>query len=132
MRVVKAAATYFLIVFSAGFILGLIRVPLLVPRMGARASELLEIPVMLVVVTWSAHRIAAQNLDLSRDRLLAVGALALFFMSTAELAMAMALSGQAAWEYVVSRDPVSGTAYLLALLLFAVAPYAFSCRLAAR
>lgn len=132
MRVVKVAATYFLIVFSAGFILGLIRVPLLVPRMGARASELLEIPAMLVVVAWSAHRIAAQNSDLSRNRLLAVGALALFFMSAAELGMAVALSGLSAWEYVVSRDPVSGTAYLLALLLFAVAPYVFSCRPAAR
>ena len=39
---VSAAARYFLFVFGAGFILGMVRVPLLVPHLGARVAELIE------------------------------------------------------------------------------------------
>jgi hypothetical protein len=50
MRILKAALLYFAIVFGVGFVLGTIRTLWLVPRLGARAAELLEMPVMLVVI----------------------------------------------------------------------------------
>lgn len=124
MRILRTGIIYFLIVFAAGFLLGLIRVPFLVPRFGVRVSELLEILIMLMVVWWAARRVSTRNSDLPRKSLLAVGFIGLFFMLAAELSMAVALSGQSVWQYVASRDPVSGTAYALALLFFAVAPYA--------
>lgn len=125
MRVLKAAAIYFLIVFAAGFVLGLIRVPFLVPRLGARISELLEIPLMLAVVSWAARRIAVRNSDLPRNRFLVVGLVGLFFMLAAEFSLAAAISGQSALEYAAARDAVSGIAYAFALLFFAAAPYVF-------
>ena len=46
----KAAASYFALVFGAGFVLGSTRVPFLVPRVGARTAKLLQTPLMLVEV----------------------------------------------------------------------------------
>ena len=43
----KAALLYFLNVFGAGFLLGPIRIFLLVPKIGVRAAELIEMPIML-------------------------------------------------------------------------------------
>lgn len=41
---IRSAAVYFGIVFGVGFLLGVVRVPLLVPRFGERAAELAEMP----------------------------------------------------------------------------------------
>jgi hypothetical protein len=46
-RILKAGICYFVIVFVAGFILGPIRILLIVPRLGERAAELMEAPLML-------------------------------------------------------------------------------------
>lgn len=46
---------YFATVFAAGFILGTIRVLSLEPWLGARYAELLEMPIMLAVVYFSAR-----------------------------------------------------------------------------
>ena len=51
----KAAASYFALVFGAGFVLGPIRVPFLVPRVGARTAKLLQTPLMLVEVIFAAR-----------------------------------------------------------------------------
>jgi hypothetical protein len=55
MRVLRSGVTYFAVVFAAGFALGAIRVPLLVPRLGMRAAELIEMPFMFVVILLSAR-----------------------------------------------------------------------------
>ena len=54
-RTIKAGMTYFALVFGAGFVLGSIRVPFLVPRLGERAAELIEMPFMFVVILVSAR-----------------------------------------------------------------------------
>jgi hypothetical protein len=54
-RIVKAAAVYFGLVFGAGFILGPIRILFVVPRFGARVAELMEAPLMLIVVAVAAR-----------------------------------------------------------------------------
>ena len=61
-RVLAAGTLYFALVFGAGFVLGTLRVLLVVPRLGERAAELAEMPVMLVVsmvaARWVVKRLA--------------------------------------------------------------------------
>ena len=51
----KAAVAYFVLVLGTGFVLGTIRVPFLVPGLGERYAELLEMPILLVVVVMAAR-----------------------------------------------------------------------------
>jgi hypothetical protein len=44
MQILKAGVLYFAVIFGAGFVLGLIRILWLVPRLGTRVAELLEAP----------------------------------------------------------------------------------------
>ena len=53
--IVKFGLLYFTLVFVAGFILGGIRVLFVVPQIGERYAELIEMPLMLVVIFFSAR-----------------------------------------------------------------------------
>jgi hypothetical protein len=122
-RVVKAGLSYFALVFGAGFILGSVRVPLLVPRLGERVAELIEMPFMLVVVLLSARFISRRfALPAATSVRLTVGLLALGLLLAAEFLLAAAIQDRSLGEYIASRDPVSGTAYLAMLVLFALMP----------
>ena len=122
--IVRAGALYFLIVFAAGFLFGLLRVLLVVPRLGTRTAELIELPLMLVVIGLAARWLVRRYPRFSTSRRLAAGALALGLLAAAELILAWQLSGLGPLAYIASRDPVSGTAYAVCLLVFALAPAA--------
>ena len=117
---------YFAIVFGSGFLLAFIRIPYLVPRYGVRTAELIEIPVMLLVIAFASHWIAKRA---KHRNLLATGMLALFFIVIAELAVAFFTGGGSPSAYISAKDPVSGGAYLASLLIFGLAPWAWSKRL---
>jgi len=118
----KAGLAYFLIVFAAGFVLGLIRVPFAVPRLGVRTAELLETPFMLAVIVWASRRLARQPPAWGRGQRLLAGLFALLVLVAAELGVALALGHQSPGAYIASRDPVSGSVYLASLVYFGVAP----------
>ena len=119
----RAALAYFALVFGTGFVLGAIRVPLLVPRLGVRTAELLEMPLMLVAIVLAARfvvrRFALPPAPMLRLR---VGLIALALLVMAELGLAVLLSGQSVAQYIAGRDPVSGTVYLAMLAVFAAMP----------
>ena len=129
MQVLKPGIFYFLLVFGAGFVLGTIRVLLVVPHLGDRAAELLEMPLMLtatvVAARWIASRFPEPRTSAGRW---AVGGIALGFMLAGELAVGIGFRGLTATEIILSRDSVSGTAYYLSLLLFAAMPWLVSLR----
>ncbi|MCO5102055.1 MAG: hypothetical protein M9885_14380 [Burkholderiaceae bacterium] len=129
MRILKAALAYFLVVFGTGFALALVRVPVLVPRLGVRTAELIEMPVMLGVIVWASRRLARRNPALARGERLTAGCVAFVLLVSAELIVA-GLVGSSPGEYVASRDPVSGAVYLASLLFFAVAPALWNARTA--
>ena len=123
MSTLKAATRYFAIVFGAGFVLGAIRVPFLVPRLGERWAELLEMPLMLVAIVLAARHVVRRcNLARAWSACLRVGTIALAMMVAAELLLAAALGARSVSEYVARRDPVSGSVYLAMLLVFALMP----------
>ena len=122
-RIIKAGLAYFVLVFGAGFMLGAIRVPFLVPRLGERIAEIIEMPFMFVIVLLSAKFIVRRfALPATTSARLRVGLLALGLVLAAEILLAVAIQKQSLGEYIASRDPVSGTIFLLLLALFALMP----------
>lgn len=119
----RAALLYFAIVLGTGFVLGMFRVPILVPRIGERWAELAEMPIMAAVIFFSAGYVLRRYPEIgSPGRSLAAGFLALALSVAAELGLAVALQNQTLLEFITSRDKVSGSVYLGLLLVFAVMP----------
>ncbi|MBU0750949.1 MAG: hypothetical protein KJ787_14725 [Gammaproteobacteria bacterium] len=121
MKPLRAGALYFAWVFGAGFVLGTIRVLLLVPRLGVRVSELVEMPLMLLVMLFAARWVVRRYALASRQRL-ATGAIALGLLLLAEISMVW-LQGLTLAQWIAGRDPVSGPVYGAMLVLFALLPW---------
>jgi hypothetical protein len=122
--VLKVSALYFASVFAAGFLLGTIRTLWIVPMLGARAAELIESPIMLVVVAFAARTIVRRHAELSRGRhWLTVGFVALAVLLVVEFTVVLRLRDLSLSEYFATRDPVSGTVYYVLLGVFAVMPF---------
>jgi hypothetical protein len=119
----KPALVYFALVFGAGFALGLIRVPFLVPRIGERYAELLEMPFMLVAIVLAARFVVRRyGLTRTTSSSFAVGVAALALLLIAEWLAGVWLQDQSFADYLADRDPVSGAVYALMLLVFALLP----------
>lgn len=122
-KILRAGLLYFAMVLGAGFVLGMFRVPFLVPRLGERWAELAEMPIMAAVIFYSAGTILRRYPDINQTgKSLWVGFLALAFSVSAELALATVLQQQTLAEFIGSRDKVSGSVYLVLLLVFALMP----------
>ena len=120
----RAGVTYFALVFGAGFLLGMVRVPLLVPRLGERWAELAEMPVMAaIIVLATGHVLRRFPAVRTAARSAAVGLLALFLLVTAELGLALVIQDRSLGDYIASRDPVSGSVYVALLLVYAAMPW---------
>lgn len=124
VQVLKAGAIYFALVFGAGFVLGPVRILWIVPRLGARMAELMETPIMLVVIVasarWIVRRLAVPSTTFSR---LGMGGVALNLLLVAEFTVVLWLRGMSVREYFASRDPLSGTVYYATLAVFAAMPF---------
>lgn len=131
MRVAVFAVVYFAAVFAVGFALGALRVTLVVPALGERIAELAEMPFMIAASAFFAWRFV-RRWRLSLGAALAGGVLALALLLGAELALVIALRGLTLEQYLASRDPVSGSAYVAALCVFMLAPAAAAWRFRAR
>jgi len=122
LRYLKISLVYFLLVFGVGFILGPIRILWLVPRVGVRTAELIELPIMIAVTIAAARWLVRRFNLLSLTSRLVIGCLALAFLLGAEFAVAVGLRGMSVSDVMMSRDPISGTAYFISLAAFALMP----------
>jgi hypothetical protein len=121
MKTAKAGLTYFTIIFGVGFVLGTIRVFLVVPQIGVRAAELIEEPIMFVVILLAARWLVRRfTLELVRERL-GAGIIGLGLLLSAEYALLRA-QGLSLRQDIARRDPVAGTVFVVMLLVFAVMP----------
>ncbi len=120
---VRRALVYFACAFGLGFVLGAIRVPWLVPRVGERAAELIETPIMwaglFFIARWLIRRYPAPR----RLHHLGSGVLALALMIAIEFTVVLWLRGLTLLDYVETRDPIAGWVYVVSLGLFAVLPW---------
>jgi hypothetical protein len=123
-QVMKAAGLYFVLVFGSGFVLGTIRVLWLVPAVGTRTAELLEMPIMLAVVIFAARWVVRHFREGmgSLTRWLGVGGMALVLAVLFDFTVVLWIRGLSFAQYVEAFDPVAGTAYFVMLGLFAVMP----------
>jgi len=123
LNVLKAGTVYFVLVFAAGFVLGIIRTIWIAPHFGTRNAELMEAPVMLVVIVpsarWAARRLTTPT---SWARRLTVGLVALGLLLLAEFTVVLWVRGFTITQYLADRDPVSGAVYVVMLAVFALMP----------
>lgn len=121
--IIRPALAYFTIVLGTGFLLGMVRVPFIVPRLGERWAELAEMPIMAAVIYLAAGYILRRFPAVSSPgRALATGGIALALSVSAELGLAVLLQSQTLAEFIASRDKVSGSVYVALLLVFAIMP----------
>jgi hypothetical protein len=122
-KTLGAGLTYFAMVLGTGFVLGMFRVPILVPRIGERWAELAEMPIMAAVIFFAAGYILRRFPGIRHPRRsLLAGFLALALMVGAELGLATVLQDRSLVEFIASRDKVSGSVYVALLLVLAVMP----------
>lgn len=103
--------------------LGAIRTLWVVPRVGARRAELMEMPIMLLVTIlaagWTVVRLAVSSVSSAR---IGMGCIALILMLVAEFGFVLWIRGMSIRDYLAKRDPVSGMVYYVLLLVFAIMP----------
>ena len=120
---VKAGAAYFAVVFAAGFVLGTVRVLLLIPRLGALTSVLLELPLMLAI-SWMACGWALRRFQVP-PRIpprLTMGAIAFALLMLAEVVLSLAAFGSSMSDYLQDLTTAHGLVGLAGQLLFALMP----------
>ncbi|MGD9969433.1 MAG: hypothetical protein AB7S65_03190 [Sulfuricurvum sp.] len=120
----RIAFFYFAIVFGSGFILGVFRVLYLIPHIGIRYGELLEMPLMYAVIRLSAGWILRRygsSLLIPRFSLW-VGIIAFILLVICEATGAF-LQGYTLSTYLYSRDPISFSVYVLLLFVYMMMPY---------
>jgi len=116
-------AVYFALVFGVGFLLGILRVLVLVPSLGERWAELAEMPLMLIAIIFAARFVVRRFPATQRASYLVSGGIALVLLIVVEFSVVLALRGMSISQYFAERDPVAGSVYVGMLVVFAVMPW---------
>jgi hypothetical protein len=123
MQILQAGLLYFGLVFGAGFVLGPVRILWAAPAFGTRVAEVIEVPIMLVVIAlaarWTVRHLAVPPIPSMR---LGLGLIALGLLLAAELTVVLWLRGLPTGDYLAGRDPVSGMVYIVMLGVFTAMP----------
>jgi hypothetical protein len=121
-RATKAGALYAIIVFLIGFILGTIRVLLLVPRLGKTTAVIVEAPIILTaswfVCRWCVDRIDARRTVPARSLM---GFVAFLVLMLAEVGLGAVL-GRSLMDQLATYRSLSGAIGLAAQVIFAMFP----------
>lgn len=122
-RALTAATAYILILFTLGFVLGIIRVTQLIPRIGELAATIIEAPVMLMfgfgVCRWTLQRWNVAD-DLKIRLAMAIWFIILLFVL--ETFLGSILFGRTLADQWAALKTISGILGLSAQLLTAFMP----------
>jgi hypothetical protein len=117
------AVVYFSLVFGVGFMLGTVRVLAVEPRLGERWAELAEAPLMLTAIILSARFVVRRFPATHGAAYIISGGVALLLLVLVEFSVVLGIRGLSLGEYLAERDPVSGSVYILLLVVFAAMPW---------
>jgi hypothetical protein len=123
MNSIKAGAAYFAIIFSLGFVLGAMRVLVVIPRIGELAATLLEVPVLLAA-SWFVSGWLIKRLHVgphTRARLL-MGAVAFGLTMIAEPLLGQFFGRPLSVQLSALQQP-AGMAGLAGQALFGLMPW---------
>ena len=123
MHAALAGALYFLVVYVAGFALGVVRVLLVAPRLGATRAVLLELPFMLAA-SWVACRWIVRRLVVppSAGARLIMGGCAFALLMLAETAMGVLVFDQTPASQIAPLGELAGMIGLGGQMMFALLP----------
>jgi hypothetical protein len=119
----KAGFFYFSIVFAAGFLLGTLRVLVLVPAVGETQAVLVETPVILAL-SWfvSASLVIRCRVAAKIGPRLVMGAAAFTLLMLAEAGLSILAFGRSLAEHLASFGTSAGTIGLLGQIAYALFP----------
>lgn len=129
MTFISAGFAYAVAVFAFGFALGTVRVLLLVPRLGATKSVLLEAPVILAI-SWIVSKVIVQRFHVRPEpvALGAMGGAAFGVLICLEFAVSVFIFGKAASAFFPEYGTPAGAIGLAAQIGFALFPLVQACR----
>jgi len=124
------ATRYSFLVFAAGALCGIIRVPFLEPILGKRLAQLVEMPVMFFAIKYSAkfllRLLSVRGKEAKKEStndLVIIGSIALLEMLILEFVLAAFLRGSYSFSaFFREMDAVAGPVYIAMLAVFAFMP----------
>ena len=112
---------FFAIAFGIGFLLGTIGVLWLAPQLGIRNAELAEITILLLAFFFVARRVTQYfAVPPAPTAWLIVGISAIICLLLVEFTVVLWLQGATIAESFANLDLISGAAYIVSLILFAL------------
>ncbi len=121
-RIALSALVYVAAVFAAAFVLGTLRVLLVVPRLGELAAVALELPVVLCLSWLVAGRVLRRWPLTGRGQRLAMGGLAFVCLMALELFLATHLFGRPLDGVLAAMNTLPGLVGLAGQIGFALVP----------
>ena len=123
-RVLKAAVVYFAVVFGVAFLLGVVRVLVVAPRVGPLAAVMIETPLVLIV-SWIAARecLARFRIPATAYDRLTLGLIAFALLMVIELAVSVIAFGLTPAEHFAAWASPAGALGLAAQIAFGLIPW---------
>jgi hypothetical protein len=123
VTIARAAIAYWAMVFALGFVLGTLRVLWLAPLVGLIPATLIELPVMLGA-SWLASGWLVRHFAITDSgAALATGGLAFALLMGAECALAVAMMGQTAGQWLADLRQPHAALGLAGQVVFAIMPW---------
>lgn len=123
IRVMRAAAAYWGIVFALGFVLGTARVLWVIPLAGLIPATLLELPLLLTASWFAAGWLVRRFAITSGGEALAVGGIAFAILMAAEYGLAAALLGETPAQWLAGLRQPHALLGLAGQVVFALMPW---------
>jgi hypothetical protein len=120
---IRAGALYFAIVFAAGFVLGALRVTVIIPLIVELPAVALELPIILFISWIVCRRLVAQfSVPAIASQRAAMGALAFGLLMLAELGLSVLVFDRSVAEYLAGLRTAPGLLGLAGQIAFAFMP----------